>query len=113
MAHPAGAEVQDAAAGREGVRVVVAERADGVVVDVRDEAGRGVEIRVRGLVLALEVARRVGEGGVSGVVAEGRVGGGGGRGGTGAGRGCHSGEEGGEGEREEGAWREGAREVHC
>ena len=94
------------------LRVVGAQRGDGVVVDVRDEAGRGVEVRVRGLVLPLEVPRAVGEGGVAWVVAEGRVGGWGGvRAGAGGRR--HGGEEGGEGEREESAWWEGAGEVHC
>ncbi len=71
-----------------------------MVVDVRDEAGRGVEVRVGGFVGAAEVGGGVGEGSGGG---GGRVGGCGERGGElgGGGGGHGGGDEGGEGEGEE------------
>lgn len=77
MADPGAAEVEDAAAGREGLGVVGFEKGDGVVVDVRDVARGGVEGGVRGGVGAGEVGGGVGPGGVAGVVGGGGEGGGG------------------------------------
>lgn len=92
MANPARAEIQHAPApGQVGIVVLPQER-DGVVVDVGNEAGGGVEVVVRGGVGAGEVGRGVGEGRVARVV---RAGGEGelGRGvwGCGGGHGCEEG----------------------
>ena len=62
MAHPAAAEVEHVARPRQRRGVVSLQQRDGVVVDVRDEAGRGVEVCVRGLVGAEEGGPGVGEG---------------------------------------------------
>ncbi len=85
MAHPATAQVEHAANLRQAARVVFFQQRDGVVVDVRDEAGGGVEGWVGGFVGADEGGGgvREGEGGGRGGVGgcgEGRGGGGGGGG---------------------------------
>ena len=68
MAYPGGAEVEDAAFGREDGAVVGSEGGDRWVVDVRYEARGGVEGGVGGGVLSGEVGGVVGSGGVAGGV---------------------------------------------
>jgi len=104
MAYPARAEIEYPPFPGQGPGIVLAEEGDGVIVDMRDEPGRGVEICVCGFVLAAEIGGCVGKGGMPGC-----VGGGGEGGGEGGG---HCGDEGGEGEGKEGAWVEGAVEMH-
>ena len=62
MADPARAEVEDAAARGQIVGIVLSEEADGIIVDVRHEAGAGVELWIWGLVFTEEVAGGVGKG---------------------------------------------------
>lgn len=83
MRRPAGTEIEDPllrwayfplppvvglGRGRQDVGVVFPQRSDGGVVDVRDEAGGGVEGGVGGGIVAGEVLRGVGPGGVAGGV---------------------------------------------
>ncbi len=75
MADPARTEVKHSPTSREVVLVVGAKERDGVVVDVGDEAGRGVEGGVWGGVGAGKVRGCIGEGGMAwGVGPNGEVG---------------------------------------
>lgn len=67
MAHPAAAQVQHPAFPGQGFRIVAFQQRDGVVVNVRHEARRGVEICIGAFVCAEEIRGGVGEGTVGGV----------------------------------------------
>ena len=66
MAHPASAQIEHASFLRQRLGVVFFQKRDGVIVYVRYEAGRAVEVCVGGFVGAVEGGGWVGEGGGGG-----------------------------------------------
>lgn len=92
MTYPARAEIKHPPCLRQRSGIVFAEEGDSVLIDMRDEAGGGVEICVWGFVLPAEVTGGVGESGMAWLIRRGRELGGE------RGRGSHGGEEGGDGQ---------------
>lgn len=90
MTYPARAEIKYPPFLRQCSGIVLAEKRYRIVINMGDEAGRGVEVCVWGFVLPAEVTGSIREGGVSSLILGGR------EVGREQGGGSHGGEEGGD-----------------
>lgn len=72
MTDPARAEIKHPPFLRQRSGIVFAEEGYSVLIDMRDEARRGIEIGVWGFVLPAEVTGGVGEGGMAWLIRRGR-----------------------------------------